>query len=89
MNTKDIEKSIKEEILTIPDVVRNISFNLADALIITGSYHVYRGVLSMSGDALQSVINKCLNYFLENSMWTEEDIKEYKKNLKEAIDEVG
>jgi hypothetical protein len=59
--------------------------------IISGNYHIYRGVLNnlSGGSSLQSIYNQSLDLLVKEGRLTEEDSKYSKDQLRKAIEEMG
>jgi hypothetical protein len=61
----------------------------ATALLMSGRYHIYRGMLSGEGHALVSVFTRCMSELQERGYQTEEKTHEALERMREEIKKLG
>lgn len=71
------------------DVASNLLFNKAKAHLISGQYHIYRGVLSHTGVGLSALCRSLINSAIEDGFCTTEEAKETLDYLDAEIKAVG
>ena len=81
--------SIEEEGLSPDGVVYLLTSNVANSLLCNGQHHIYRGVLSMSGQELLTAFTKASEMMVQCGVHTQEDHERDMRSLKKEISEVG
>ncbi len=61
----------------------------AVALLTSGRYHIYRGILSGKGHALVSVFSRCISELQQRGYQTDEETQEALRRLGDEIKKLG
>jgi hypothetical protein len=90
--TRDAEyivKLIRQERRTPDQVALVLMSSTAMGLLMSGGYHVYRGVLSGGGHALTSVFTRCMSELQERGYQTAEKTEEAVQRMRAEIKKLG
>jgi hypothetical protein len=88
-NSATIEKKISQNDISSLALAYTSIKNLAGAYLQSGRYHVYRGVLSMQGQALKSLFAYSSNKLIDLRTLTGEQVAEQLRMLDDDIRGVG
>ena len=81
--------SIEEDGLTPDGLVYLLASNVANAQLCSGQHHIYRGVLSMSGQELLAAFTKASEMMVQCGVHSQEDHERDMRSLKKEVSEVG
>ena len=86
---KDFAKLLKSVDNKTEVLVACVLANIIRREIALGGYHVYRGVLSMTGVSLLAVWNNCMDVIMENGFISADEINLIRSEIKEEINQAG
>lgn len=81
--------SIEEDGLSPDGLVYLLISNVANVQLCSGQHHIYRGVLSMSGQELLAAFTKASEMMVQCGVHSQEDHERDMQSLKKEISEVG
>ena len=81
--------SIEEDGLSPDGLIYLLISNVANAQLCSGQHHIYRGVLSMSGQELLAAFTKASEMMVQCGVHSQEDHERDMRSLKKEVSEVG
>jgi hypothetical protein len=71
------------------DLALLIISKTANAALITGNHHIYRGVLSNKGNGYLTIFSKAVRELVESGFFTQEEAERDLKDIREEIKSLG
>jgi len=84
-----VVRLVRDEHQAADYVALVLLYSTAEALLRSGRYHLYRGVLSGEGHALNSVVTRCMAELEQRGYQTKEKTQELTQRLRDEIKKLG
>ena len=85
----EYKKKIKDEEFRAADLALGYVMTVAGEHLVMGTFHTYRGTLSLKGDHVYGLWGRCLAEQVTNGIRTKEDADILRKEMRESIAAVG